>query len=492
MPKAFVGFISALLLIVGFAVVASATDGQWSPAIPVPGVQTLSGGDDSSLRAISCPTDGNCSAGGSYVDVNGDDQAFVASQVGGIWGPAITVPGLEILNIGNDAGLVSISCASAGNCSAGGVYRDSPNSSQAFVLSQIGGVWGSAIAVPGLEILRTGDEAGLESISCASAGNCTAGGNFGVGNDLYESDVVSQVDGVWGTAALVPGLAALNIGGYDDISQISCTGNGYCTAGGQYVDGNGDDQAFVASQVAGVWATAALVPGLEQLNVGGQASILSVSCAGPGNCSAAGRFQTLNHQQGFAATQTDGVWGPAAAIPGLVELSGDRTSRVTSISCTSPGNCTAGGTYVGDGDNYQGFVAPQVGGVWGAATDVPGLAALNTDGDASVDIVSCTNTGNCTASGVYEGDGWSYQAFVVTQIDGVWDTAILLPGLSALTTGNGATIRALDCSSDGNCSAGGSFRDADGFLIAFVADISTPHPSPTPVPDLPIVPAFTG
>jgi hypothetical protein len=492
MRRALIGFVSAVLLLGGFTAVASATAGQWSDAIPVPGIQTLTGGDDSSLRAISCPTDGNCSAGGSYVGVNGDDQAFVISQVSGVWGPASAIPGLEILNIGNDARLVSISCASAGNCSAGGVYRDSPNSSQAFLVSQVDGVWAPAIAVPGLEILRTGDEAGLESISCASAGNCTAGGNFNDTNDLFESYVVSQVDGVWGTAALVPGLAALNIGGYDDINQISCTGNGYCTVGGQYVDGNGDDQAFVASQVAGVWATAALVPGLEQLNVGDEATILSVSCASPGNCSAAGRFNTLNHQQGFAATQVGGVWGPAAAIPGLVELSGDRSSRVESISCTSPGNCVAGGTYVDDDDRYQGFVASQEGGVWGSATDVPGLTELNTLGDASVDIVSCTSPGNCTAGGIYGGDGWSYQSFVVAQIDGVWDTAIPLPGLAALTTGNGASIRALDCSSDGNCSAGGSFRDADDFSIAFVADISTPHPSPTPVPDLPIVPAFTG
>lgn len=492
MRRALIGFVSAVLLLGGFTAVASATAGQWSDAVPVPGIQTLTGGDDSSLSAISCPTDGNCSGGGSYVDVNGNEQAFVVSQVDGIWGPASAIPGLEILNVGNSASLASISCADAGNCSAGGIYDDGPNSRQAFLVSQVDGVWAPAIAVPGLEILRTGNDVDLESISCAGAGNCTAGGNFNDTNDLYESYVVSQVDGIWGPAALVPGLAALNLGGFDDIKQISCTGNGYCTLGGIYVDGNGDDQAFVASQVAGVWATATLVPGLEQLNVDGQAAILSVSCASPGNCSAAGRFQTSNHQQGFAATQVGGLWAPAAAIPGLNELSGDRSSRVESISCTSPGNCVAGGTYIGDGDRDQGFVASQVGGIWGSAMAVPGLTELNTLGDASVDIVSCTSPGNCTAGGTYGGDGWSYQSFVVAQIDGVWGTAIPLPGLSALTTGTGASLRALDCSSDGNCSAGGIFYDADDFSIAFVADISTPHPSPTPVPDLPIVPAFTG
>ncbi|HEY2080324.1 MAG TPA: hypothetical protein VGH53_28690, partial [Streptosporangiaceae bacterium] len=41
---------------------------------------------------------------------------------GNPWGKAQEVPGTAALNTGHRAGISSVSCASAGNCSAGGVY----------------------------------------------------------------------------------------------------------------------------------------------------------------------------------------------------------------------------------------------------------------------------------------------------------------------------------------------------------------------------------
>src|SRR5260221_13911631 len=40
----------------------------------------------------------------------------------GSWGRAITVPGLGALNKGRNAGVLSVSCPSAGSCAAGGDY----------------------------------------------------------------------------------------------------------------------------------------------------------------------------------------------------------------------------------------------------------------------------------------------------------------------------------------------------------------------------------
>ena len=47
------------------------------------------------------------------------------------WGTAVEVPGTAALNTG-DAKVTTVSCASAGNCAAGGYY----NSSRAFVVSE--------------------------------------------------------------------------------------------------------------------------------------------------------------------------------------------------------------------------------------------------------------------------------------------------------------------------------------------------------------------
>jgi hypothetical protein len=61
----------------------------------------------------------------------------VVSQVGGTWGQAEDVPGIAALDVTDGYDLVaSVSCASAGNCSAGGFYTDNSEHQQAFVVSQ--------------------------------------------------------------------------------------------------------------------------------------------------------------------------------------------------------------------------------------------------------------------------------------------------------------------------------------------------------------------
>jgi hypothetical protein len=86
-------------------------------------------------------------------------------------------------------------------------------------------------------------------LSCASAGNCSAGGYYvekpGRSGQVF---VVSEVSGTWGTAEQVPGTAALNIGGSDDLPSLSCSSAGNCSAGGYYTDKSGDTQAFLVSE----------------------------------------------------------------------------------------------------------------------------------------------------------------------------------------------------------------------------------------------------
>ena len=51
-------------------------------------------------------------------------------------------------------------------------------------------------------------------MSCASAGNCSAGGYYTDSSGHLQAFVVSEVNGTWGTPMEVPGTAALNQGGY--------------------------------------------------------------------------------------------------------------------------------------------------------------------------------------------------------------------------------------------------------------------------------------
>lgn len=61
--------------------------------------------------------------------------AGASSGVGSGWGKPEEVPGTAALNQGGKGELTSVSCASAGSCSAGGYYAGS-SGSQAFVVSR--------------------------------------------------------------------------------------------------------------------------------------------------------------------------------------------------------------------------------------------------------------------------------------------------------------------------------------------------------------------
>src|SRR5712692_1897014 len=100
--------------------------------------------------------------------------------------------------------------------------------------------------------------------------------------------------GVWSTAEEVPGTAALNKGGFAQITSVSCARAGDCSAGGFYQVASFHVQAFVAGEVRGVWGKAQQVPGTAALNQGGQAQITSVSCARAGDCSARGFYRVAS------------------------------------------------------------------------------------------------------------------------------------------------------------------------------------------------------
>ena len=118
------------------------------------------------------------------------------------------------LNVDGSAEVSSVSCAAAGNCSAGGYYRDGANHTQAFVVSGVNRSWKTAIKVPGGGALSTGGYAEIDSVSCAAAGDCSAGGYYVDGSNDGQAFVVNEMNRSWKTAIEVPGSGALDTDGY--------------------------------------------------------------------------------------------------------------------------------------------------------------------------------------------------------------------------------------------------------------------------------------
>ena len=454
----------------GQPMAARAAGAPWGRAIEVPGLGALNKGGDANNQ-VSCPSAGNCAAGGYYTDSHRTNQGFVADERNGRWGKAIELPGLGALNKGGNAvsgaSVSSVSCTAAGYCGAGGFYQDGSRHSQGFVASERHGRWGKAIEVPGLRALSNGRNADVFSLSCASAGDCAAGGFYQDRHGHGQGYVVSESNGRWGKAIEVPGLAALRKGTDARVVSVSCGSAGNCAAGGFYRYGDSHQMGFVVSERNGRWAQAIEVPGLAALNGGRYASVYSVSCASAGNCVAGGTYADRRHYQGFVVDEKNGVWDQAIEVPGLGSLNkgGPLGAHVESVSCASAGNCAAGGTYTTSSSSgyTSGFVVSETHGVWGTAIGVPGLRALSTAGYADVYSVSCATAGNCGAGGDYIDRRRGPEGFVVSETNGVWGTAINVPGLRALDPAGDAAVWSVSCAPAGSCTAAGQYATRRGY-----------------------------
>jgi hypothetical protein len=76
--------------------------------------------------------------------------------------------------------------------------------------------------------------------------------------------------------------------------------------------------------------------------------------------------------------------------------------------------------------------------------------------------------GNCGAGGSYTDSSGHFEAFVVSQANCTWHTAVEVPGTAALNRGGNAQIISVSCGSAGNCGAGGSYVDSFHHRQAFV------------------------
>lgn len=432
----------------------------------------------SEVNSVSCTSPGNCGAGGYFRDRRGRQQAFVVSQVRGVWGRPHSLTGPAHLNTFGLAAVTSVSCSSPGNCGAGGFYQTGPNASQVFVVSQIHGRWGTAIQIPGTAALNPGRRAAIGSVSCTSPGNCSAGG-FVHPAPITSGDlapfVVSEVNGRWGTAIEVPGVAALDAaGGAAYVNSVSCSSPGNCGAGGLYESAPAQGQAFVVSQVDGAWGTATEVPGTAALNTDGYAAVSAVSCPSDGSCGAVGWYSDAgaSAQRAFMIDERNGAWGTAIEVPGITTFNQLGISSLQGVSCPSAGNCTAGGWEA----VTQGLVVSEAGGHWGDARLVPGLGRLNAARDAQVTSVSCGSPANCVAVGFYGDSAGHVQGFEVSQVRGRWHAVAQIPGLAALNTAGYAFIDSVSCASPGNCVAGGTYTTGRRhFVHAFVAPERNGH-----------------
>jgi hypothetical protein len=443
---------------------ASPLAGHWGDALQVD-LSALNPGDGPiGIDALSCASPGNCSAGGHYADSARKRQAFVVTEDGGTWGKPVelTSRGLADFNSGQPL-ITSLTCPVPDNCAVGGFYHDAAGKERPFINASLNGVWDSVETVGFAgNIIPGGANSKITSMSrCAAFAACAMGLTAPIGTS-NEALVTTSING---SAQLVPGIQQLNAGHAAEVDSVSCWSSGNCLAGGFYTDVGHHAHPFIAADINNTWGKGTEVPGLVSADpVATAASVLSVSCPAAGACSGGGFYTDGNqHEQAFVLSQANGAWRAPEPIPGVARLNAGGRARVIAVSCGAPGDCAAVGQYVG-GSGTRGFALSEAGFTWRNSP----VVRLFPAGYAYTQV-SCPAAGSCVAGGS-RADGTGHdRPFVEPEIGGVWGSAHELAG--KLNMGDGE-LTALSCTQPGSCAAGGSYTDARGNLQAFVADAS--------------------
>jgi hypothetical protein len=432
--------------------------GTWGRGQLVPGIAALNSGGDAAVTAISCTAPGYCTAGGFYTSAakapasSSARKAFVASEVKGHWGMASQVPAT---GSGGWASVTAVSCASPGNCLAGGYdgTTASFHPSDGFVASEVSGHWGAARH---LSSRKPGAATAITTVSCSKAGECLAGGYTlypkVVGDDRtydfgYEF-VTEQRHGSWGS---LRALTAETLD-YRTPTSVTCASPGNCAAGV-----GADPAPAVAQEAGGTWHSTTL-PGFPPGSVNASLGPTVVACPKAGACTAGGTYADLR-AGGFGvwvASESGYRWGNGVELAGL-RLGGVFDTTVNAISCTAPGYCTLAGqawSSTTSSATAHGLTATEAGGHWSSAR----LVVSGASGD--VPSVSCPSLGYCVAA---VGNA-NYAPHVIEEAGGTWGRPLVLPGLT-----HPGAVNSVSCAKPGWCAAAGSYS-LRGQTQAIVAD----------------------
>jgi hypothetical protein len=449
------------------------TSGEgWDAATPLLGTPLL---HNSQVTQMSCSSSGNCSSLGP----DGTGGTYLATEIDGKWNASEELQELCTSCIGATLSASLLSCSSAGNCAVAGEGTGGTFGGNAIVDLEVDGSWGAPTVVPGLTAL--GSKGSTPSaLSCDSSGDCVLVGTYGSndGTNTTEPFATTESGGTWADATEVTTVAALtSSGGYAVIRALSCQAGGTCTGAGSYRDSSNAEQAFVVSESEGTWATPVQPASSATFPDESTANFQTISCSSNGNCAAAGGYyETTGASQPIVAAESGGTWTDAVVVPGVAakntgEISGHPDSRVTSISCTGDGDCSAGGVFTGSQDLLEDFVDTQTSGTWGSAAGIPATATSGGSGSV-VESISCWSPGNCNAGGET-----ANQDFVAPERAGTWGAPIT-PAASLENASFPSQIESVSCSSDGACGAGGEFAIESGGLIYDQAEVAAYSAAP--------------
>ncbi|MGB8197672.1 MAG: fibronectin type III domain-containing protein [Acidimicrobiales bacterium] len=474
--------LSAVAAVLSFnllSITTAGADPYWTNAIEIPGLSTINQ-FAASPGPIVCTSSGNCVSGGAFTDGNQADQAFLADETNGVWSSATEVG--AALNVGGLGQIVAISCPSAGNCTAEGNYTDLASAVHTFVINQVNGTWGFPTEVPDFTTLAYQDASQMLVLSCSSTTTCVGLGTYvnhvaGVAQPI----IYTETNGVWANPVEVQGAGTFNTNGLALPGGLDCTSVGNCVAGGDVVVVTSTGATVVpwlVNQTNGVWGAIEAIPGVAALSREDAASLTGLSCGADGDCVAAGDYLNASgNSQAYVASEQGGVWESATQLFATQLLGSGLSNTLNGLACPSAGNCTAVGSYADAKGNTQPFVVDDVNHTWDTASEIPGVQTLNSSAGSTLTNVACSAVGACSAGGTYVDADNKTQAFLINESSGTWSAPIEVPGTATLNKGGAAQIDGVSCSADGSCGVQGAYTDSGQNTQLFVVNSSVVAPT---------------
>ena len=375
-----------------------------------PGVQISAGNlDNAIVGSVSCPSPGNCTEVGSFIQDASFQSGFFASETNGVWSSA------QSMSDGAHFIANSVSCWTPTNCVAVGMHYDGIVQ-QPAVIEETNGTWGTQDVLPLPTSPHVATFSTLESVSCWGSGQCVAVGVDSDGGGGTYGIVTEKTAAGWSNPTEVTSQA--------DITRlilwgVSCQASGACTAVGQEFNAGGTSIGVVYE---GVGTSLTHSASIDPPTSNQTAEFSAVSCSDAQNCTAVGYTGNIgcgptaprhydqpgiikkaceapvrggdlvDNAAGFVSSKSNGVWG--ASTP-LTSSPGSIGNAPFAVSCTSALHCTTVGTSF-DNTVDQGFVSQLNGSTWSPETF---LTAPDGNPNVFLTSISCSTPGRCTAIG---------------------------------------------------------------------------------------------
>lgn len=478
--------------------VASVAEGAWVDGQIIGGSTSNFGAQGVTLDALACSSLLVCVIGGSEGSLASNaSQAWAATSVDGDFGPIEVPPGLAAIEDSAGGGgaeasadVTAASCAGA-VCVAGGSFQDGNGDDVPFTVRAAATGMRPAEVAPGMLTFMqdvSGQPGsiygGLDGLSCASTGTCTA-----VGEVDWSDPTTGSIDSA-GLFEMTVGAAATGAptslafsepqGGADGFSLLSTSTSATSSA---LLLSNGATYEEVALTPTGPGTPSSFdVSG--SFSPGGDSEGDAISCWAQGDCVAVGLVEDGTDEFGnpayaiYAAQEQSGTWQPEEVIGSADSIDVDQ------LTCPSADLCVLVGQGQFASDGLSAFVLRESDGQWGSIEPITGLSTYTgsqpNGAISQIDDVDCPSSTWCAVSGTYLNASDTQVPFVSTGAPSRLDVGVplVLPG----TKPANFQPSAMSCSAIGACRIAGSVLDRTGDWPAVTTETHRGWSRPVTIP----------